>query len=56
MVLPEELNEKADKVEKPEDVTAVITKYEYIIRTKKNLYPLRIIKEKFLKDSRTRKS
>ena len=35
MVLPEELNEKADKVEKPEDVTAVITKYEYIIRTKK---------------------
>ena len=31
----EELNEKADKVEKPEDVAAIIKQYEDIIRTKK---------------------
>ena len=31
----EELNEKANKVEKPEDTAAVIKQYEDIIRTKK---------------------
>ena len=31
----QELNEKADKVEKPEDAAAVIKQYEDIIRTKK---------------------
>ena len=30
------LNEKADKVENPEDATAIIKQYEDIIRTKKN--------------------
>ena len=35
MILPEESNEKADKVEKPEDAAAVITQYEDIIWTKK---------------------
>ena len=51
------LNEKADKVEKPEDVAAVIRQYEDIIRAnKKNIISTRIIKEKFSKDSRTRKS
>ena len=30
-----ELNEKADKVEKPEDAAAVIKQYEDIIRTRK---------------------
>ena len=36
MILPEELNEKADKVEKLEDAAAVIIQYEDIIRTQKN--------------------
>ena len=31
----QELNEKADKVEKPEDTATVIKQYEAIIRTKK---------------------
>ena len=31
MILPEESNEKADKVEKPEDAAAVIAQYEDII-------------------------
>ena len=31
----QELNEKADKVEKPEDAAAVIKQYEDILRTKK---------------------
>ena len=33
----QELNEKADKVEKPEDAAAVIKQYEDILRTKKNI-------------------
>ena len=32
----EELNEEADKEEKPEDAAAIIKQYEDIIRTKKN--------------------
>ena len=53
----EELNEKADKVEKPKDAAAIIKQYEDIIRTKrKTLYPLLFIREKFLKDLKTRKS
>ena len=37
----EELNEKADKKEKPEDATPIIKQYEDIIRTKKkNIIPI----------------
>ena len=40
------LNEKANKVEKPEDAATVIKQYEDIIRTKRKvLYPSRIIKQ-----------
>ena len=35
LVETDELNKKADKVEKPEDAAAVIKQYEEIIRTKK---------------------
>ena len=35
IIQTEELNEKADKVEKPEDAAAIIKQYEGIIRTKK---------------------
>ena len=35
IIKTQELNEKADKVEKPEDAAAVIKQYEDIIRTKK---------------------
>ena len=53
----EELNEKADKVEKLKDAAAITKQYEDIIRTKrKTLYPSLIIKEKILKDLKTRKS
>ena len=53
----EELNEKADKVEKPKDAAAITKQYEDIIRTKrKTLYPSLIIKEKILKDLKARKS
>ena len=34
----EELNEKADKAEKPEDSAAIIKQYEDIIHTKKKHY------------------
>ena len=57
MVETEELNKMTEEVEKPEDVAAVIKQYEDILRTKKRtLYPSRIIKEKFSKDPRIRKS
>ena len=53
----EELNEKADKGEKREDAVAIIKKCEDIIRTKtKNIIFIGIIKEKFLKDLKTKKS
>ena len=53
----EELNEKADKVEKPKDAAAITKQYKDIIRTKrKTLYPSLIIKEKILKDLKARKS
>ena len=35
LVETDELNKKADKVEKPEDAATVIKQYEEIIRTKK---------------------
>ena len=44
----EELNEKADEVEKSEDAATIIKQYKEIIRTKrKTFYASRIIKEKF---------
>ena len=44
----EELNERAEKVEKPEDAVHITMEYEEIIRVKKKVSSwLRIIKEKF---------
>ena len=52
----EELNEKTDKVEKYEDAATIVksTKKQYI--QKNHFYASRIIKEKFLEDSKRRKS
>ena len=53
----EELNEKANKTEKPpEDNTTIIKQYEDIIHTKKKNISIAYHQEKFLKDSKTRKS
>ena len=44
----EELNERAERVEKPEDAVHIIMEYKEIIRAKKKVSSwLRIIKEKF---------
>ena len=53
----EESNEKVDKAEKPKYAAANIKQYRSIICTKKkNVLSTSIIKEKFLKGSKTRKS
>ena len=52
----EELNEKSDKSEKLENAAAIIKQYEDIIHTKRKTYPSRVIKKRFLKDSKTRKT
>ena len=53
----EVLNENADKVEKPGDAAAIINNMKTLFaQERKTLYPSRIIKENFLKDSKTRKS
>ena len=53
IIKTEELNKKA---EKPENAAAIMKQYEDMIQTKKMLYPQRIMKGKFLKDSRKMKS
>ena len=53
----EELNNRAEKVEKPENAADIIKEYEEILRAKKKVSSwLRIIKEKFLNALRKRKS
>ena len=52
----EELNEKADKAEKPENAAGIIKQYEDIIHTKKKNISIAYHQEKVLKDSRARKS
>ena len=53
----EELNNRAEKVEKPENAADIIKEYEEILRAKKKVSSwLHIIKEKFLNALRKRKS
>ena len=53
----EELNNRAEKVEKPENAADIIKEYEEILRAKKKVSSwLRIIKEKVLNALRKRKS
>ena len=54
----EQLNEKADKVLKSENAINIIREYKEIMRKKKRktLHASRIIKEKFLENSKRNKS
>ena len=52
----EELNEKADKVEKPEDAATIIKEYEGLIRTKKGFISISYHQGKALVTSAKRKS
>ena len=56
MVETEELNKMTEEVEKSEDAAAFKKKMKIFYELKRRtLYPSRIIKEKFSKDSRIRK-
>ena len=53
----EELNNRVEKVEKPEDAADIKREYKEILRVKKRASPwLHITKEKFLNALRKRKS
>ena len=57
IVETEELNKKAEEVQKPKDAAAVIKQYEYIIiKKKKNIISIAYHLGKVIKRSKTRKS
>ena len=57
IIVTEELNEKADKVEKAKNAAAIIQQYEDTIRTKKKkIISIAYHQGKVLKELKTRKS
>ena len=53
----EELNKKAEEIQESEEAAELIKQYEHIIKTKKKgIIRTRIIKERFLKDLKRKKT